>query len=145
MAMVLMKHPLFLMNHLDNYNTAVYPWNSHWGGRKPTALFTYYFSLRMWWLMANVAYNARQSACVETELVSRWVELHTIRLAQSWWYIFTYWPESATLCRGFGVTDRKKKKKKHYKKPSHKSRSCASIILYFVKNRTMQKSVSLLV
>ena len=35
------------------------------GGRERTAPFTYYSSLRMWWSMANVAYNARHSACVE--------------------------------------------------------------------------------
>lgn len=47
------------------------------------------------------------SACVETELVSNRVELNTIRLAQSWWYIFTYWPESAALCGDENKTQQK--------------------------------------
>lgn len=143
MATVFMKYP-FLMNNLDYYNTAVYPWNSHWGGRKPTALFTYHLSLWMWWLKANVAYNARQSACVETELVSHWVKLHTIWLTQSWWYIFTYWPKSAAWCWDFWVNGRKKEKKKNTTKNPPVNHDNVRVSFSFsLKNITM--SVSLLV
>lgn len=37
-----------------------------------SSLFTYSFSLWMWWLTANVAYNARQSACVESWCLIGW-------------------------------------------------------------------------
>lgn len=152
MATVLKKHPS-LMNILDYYNTAVYPWNSHWGGRKPTALFTYYyFSLRVWWC----------------GWWPTWPIMHVNRhvLKQSWYLagwnyiqydqhshdgtLFTYWPESAALTEGLGVMTvegvyLREKKKKNLQKPSRTLRWHASIILYSVKNRTMQKSVLLLV
>lgn len=94
-----------------DYNTAEHPWNSHWDGRKPTALFT--FHLQVWWLTANVAWSTRQSACVETESVSHWVELLYIQFdchSHDGAYLHTD-RNNAALSGKFGGDERKIKSK----------------------------------
>ena len=78
----------------------------------------------MWWLMANVAYNARQSACVETDVgISLGGTTYNMTGAVMMVHIYILTRECSLVWGVLGVNGEKKKNTtKKPKKPSHKSR-----------------------